>query len=147
MPSCRFKLVPVECEGWRVRSRDRRPAFTLVEVLVGVTLMATMLVGSLLAFAAHRKQQRFADQKLRAVALADSLLDQLSHRPGGIPSTGRGPVASSPGWYWQTSPVRAIAPSRIPLTVIRFEIVGRSPDGSAKSLVNVELVRPLETGR
>lgn len=121
-------------------------AFTLLEVVVGLTLMATMLTSSLLAFSAHRKQRRFADAKLTAVAIADNLLDFMSGSPDGIPPVGRGPIAGNPNWYWQTSPIGVLAPALIPMRVIRFQIVDASWDNQGRVLLSIDLVEPLEAG-
>ena len=124
----------------------RGKAFTLLEVIVGLTLMATMLVGSLLAFAAHQRQARFADAKLQAVAVADELLDRFSGSPGGLPPAGRGAIPGKPGWFWQTTPARAIAPAQIPVRIIRFQIFSQKPNGPLTPLVTVELVQSLGVG-
>ena len=128
------------------KESDVKNAFTLLEVIVGLTLMATMLVGSLLAFAAHQRQARFADAKLQAVVIADELLDRLSGSPGGLPSAARGVIPGKPGWFWQTSPVGAIAPAQIPVRIIRFQIFSRTASGPLTPLVTVDLLQSLGGG-
>ena len=114
----------------------KRPAFTLLEVIVGLTLMATVLVGSLLSFSAHQKQRRFADAKIVAVTIADDLLNLLSASPEGIPANGRGLIAGKSDWFWRTSVVGAMAPANVPMRRIssgvkRTSPEGGSPDGSS----------------
>ena len=125
------------------RSR-RGGGFTLLEVVIGLTLMATVLVSSLLSFTAHRKQRRFADSKLAAVAYADDLLNLMSASPDGIPHVSRGPVQGKPDWFWQTNVAGMIAPAQTPLRVIRFEIIETTAQGSLRPLVSIDLVEPLE---
>ena len=126
----------------RFDNRDASPklAFTLLEVIVGLTLMASVLTSSLLAYSAHRKQQRFAEAKLQAVAISDALLDQLSGSPQGIPSSGRGWIAGKSNWFWTTRVVGTMQPAGIPLRVIRFEIVDQSAAAVSQTLVTVDLV-------
>ena len=124
--------------------RSRRGGFTLLEVVIGLTLMATVLVGSLLAFAAHHKQRRFADAKLNAVAYADEILNLMSASPEGIPHVSRGPIRGKPTWFWQTNVAGLIAPAQTPLRVIRFEIIETTAQGSSRPLVSIDLVEPLE---
>lgn len=124
--------------------RSRRAGFTLLEVVIGMTLMASVLVGSLLSFAAHRKQRRFADAKLNAVAYADELLNLMSSSPEGIPPVSRGSVLGKPNWFWQTNVAGLVAPAQTPLRVIRFEIIETTAQGAQRALVSIDLVEPLE---
>ncbi len=124
----------------------KRPAFTLLEVIVGLTLMATVLVGSLLSFSAHQKQRRFADAKIVAVTIADDLLNLLSASPEGIPANGRGLIAGKSDWFWRTSVVGAMAPANVPMRVVRFEIIEQSAQSPLRALVTIDLVQPLEAG-
>ena len=120
-------------------------AFTLLEVIVGLTLMATLLVSSLLAFAAHQRQRQFADNKLAAVAIADDMLNWMSGTPEGIPASGRGLVPGKPSWFWQTSVVGATAAANVPLQVIRFTIIEQpTPRSPFRALVTIDLVESME---
>ena len=122
----------------------RADAFTLLEVVVGLTLMATVLVGSLLSFSAHHQQSRTADAKIAAVTIADQLLHQLSVTREGIPSNGRGIIIGKPNWFWRTYTIGTASPAQIPLRVIRFEIMERNRNGRMRPLVTVELVESIE---
>lgn len=118
--------------------------FTLLEVVVGLTLMASVLVGSLLSFAAHRKQRRLADAKIAAVMFADDLLNEFTASRDGVPPTARGMIAGRPGWFWRTSVVGTAAPAQIPLRVIRLEVIEVVDDGSVRPLATVEVVEKIE---
>lgn len=125
-------------------SRSRSATgFTLIEVIIGLTLMATVVVSSLLAFSAHRKQRRTAEAKLAAVTVADNLLHRLSSGRDGIPVAGRGVIPGHPYWFWQTSPVGTIRRAEIPLRVIEFRIVEVSDEGRLP-LVRTQLVKKID---
>ena len=124
--------------------KQRRLAFTLLEVVVGLTLMASVLVGSLLAFSAHQKQRRNADAKIVAVAIADELLNQFTSSREGIPAIGRGAISGQPNWFWRTGVVGASAPVGVPLRVIRLEVVEVTEQGSLRPLATVDVVEPIE---
>ncbi|TWU58092.1 prepilin-type N-terminal cleavage/methylation domain-containing protein [Rubripirellula reticaptiva] len=115
--------------------------FTLLEVLVGLAIMASVLVSSLLAFAAHQRARRFAEAKLAAVGVADELLFQLSGGRGGIPPAGRGVVPGRSGWWWQTELVGLAAPAGIPMSVVRFRIIEATAPGKQQTLVSVDIVK------
>ena len=117
-----------------------RPGFTLIEVVVGLVLMASILGSSLLAFAAHQKQLSRADKTIAAVAVADDLLHQFSVSQEGIPEVGRGPVAGQPRWVWETSTLGAAAPMKIPMRVVRLAIVETKDDGERITLASVDIV-------
>ncbi len=119
-------------------------AFTLLEVVVGLTLMASVLVGSLLSFSAHHQQRRIADAKITAVAVADQLLNELSGTREGIPTAGRGMIAGRPNWFWRTRVIGITAPAQIPMRVIRLEVVEMNNDGRLLPLATVEVVEAIE---
>lgn len=122
----------------------RVAAFTLLEVVVGLTLMASVLVGTLLSFSAHQKQRRLADAKLAAVRVADDLLNELTASREGIPPAARGLVDGRPSWFWQTSVVGMAAPANLPLRVIRLEVIEVTDRGSWQPLATVEVVEKSE---
>jgi type II secretory pathway pseudopilin PulG len=119
-------------------------AFTLLEVVVGLTLMASVLVGSLLSFSAHHQQRIIADAKLAAVTVADQLLNEMSGTREGIPAVGRGMIAGRPNWFWRTHVVAAAAPAQIPMQVIRLEVVEVNNEGRMLPLATVDVVEPIE---
>ncbi len=119
-------------------------AFTLLEVVVGLTLMASVLVGSLLSFSAHHQQRRIADAKLVAVTVADQLLDELSGTREGVPAVGRGMIAGRPNWFWRTNVIGTAAPAEIPMRVIRLQVVEVNNEGRMLPLATVDVVEPIE---
>ncbi len=120
-----------------------RPGFTLLEVVVGLALMASVLVASLLSFSAHRKQLRAADARMAAVAVADDLLEMLRARPDGFPKSSRGPIAGRPTWLWQTNVVGLVTPMQVPMEVIQLSIIDLASDRGGQPLVSVNLVEPV----
>ncbi|MEM9587060.1 MAG: type II secretion system protein [Planctomycetota bacterium] len=124
-------------------SHGSRSAFTLIEVVVGLTLMATLLVSSLLAFTAHRRQLAAAMRKQQAIELADDLLSRLESSREGIQPLKSGAVAGHPNWFWQTRLIGVTAPMRFECQVIRFEIIDRTPRGDARVLTSVDLLKRL----
>ena len=149
-----FRIVQSPDTPWTVpqqlkrrpQSAGRLSAFTLLEVVVGLTLMATVLVGSMLSFAAHHRQRRVALAKIEAVAIADELLNQLTTGRDGIPIAARGAVPGKPNWYWQTSFVGTAQPASVPLSVVRLDIVSVGADGTNLPLAGVEVVKPIPLG-
>ncbi len=137
-----MRYSPCNKRGQDSFSVSDRPGFTLLEVVVGLALMASVLVGSLLSFSAHRKQLRSADAKIAAVAIADDLLDRLSGSREGIPSSQRGQIAGHPGWFWQTRIVGVTAPAGIPLKVVRLEVIEITQGRSQRVLSTVDVVEP-----
>lgn len=118
--------------------------FTLLEVVVGLTLMASVLVGSLLSFSAHHQQRAIADAKIAAVAVADQLLDEMSGSREGIPAVGRGIIAGRPNWFWRTNVIGMATPTFIPVRVIRFEVVEVSNNRRMLTLATVDLVESIQ---
>ncbi len=134
MRSCRCKRC----------ASQRDSAFTLVEVVVGLALMASVLVATLLSFSAHRKQLRAADARIAAAAVADDLLETLRAHPDGFPKSSRGPIAGRSDWIWQTNIVGVVSPLQVPLQVIQFSIIDLAGDRRGQALVSVNIVEPVQ---
>lgn len=135
MNSCRSKQ-PAAANG------SREAGFTLIEVVVGLVIMASVLVTSLMAHRSHQRQLAGAKAKLTAVVLADDLLQQWSVVRSGIPLAGSGPILGKPNWFWQTQLVGIAAPAGAEVKVIRLEIAERTPTGTIRRHCKVEVVKP-----
>jgi len=126
------------------RSWRRREAFTLLEVIVALVLMASVLVGSLLSFSAHQRQLAAADKRVAAIAVADDLLSQLTGDSRRLPYPLREVIPGYPNWFWQTSVVGTTSPLGIPMRVIRLSVIEFRPqDGVLQTLASVDLVEPV----
>ena len=126
-------------------SRNRVPrAFTILEVIIGLILMSTVLVASMLSYSAHQKQLAVADKRIAAVSFADDVLGQLTGGAKKLPRSMRGAIPAQPNWYWQTSVVGTTSPMEVPMAVIRLQVVEVKPDGSSLVLTSVDIVEPIE---
>ena len=118
-----------------------RRGFTLLEVVVGLMLLATVLVASLLALGKQRRILRQANDRQQAISLADTLLTAWHQTTAGIPLRGAGPIAERPGWWWQTEVIanRVIFGKSHP--VIRLQIIDRSATAVNQSvLLSIEML-------
>ena len=86
-----------------------RSAMTLVEVVAGMTLLASLATGMLLAYGAHQKQLRRAEQRINAVDVADKLLGQWYSSNVAIPRNRHGRViANQEPWIWKTQTIEVM---------------------------------------
>ena len=125
-----------------VPSRRRsRPGWTLVEVVAGLVLAATLLVAMITAFRIHRRQMVRAVRDRAALLQAESLL--ASWHGSEIPRQASGwLVSGSQRWFWRTRPIQRYAIGEgLFVESIRFEMF--DTDRRARSVVAVELLRPL----
>ncbi|MEM7557550.1 MAG: type II secretion system protein [Planctomycetota bacterium] len=121
--------------------RDRK-AFTLVEVVVGCVLLATLLVSTLLATSRYRNQIARAQRRQQAVYLADMLLASWWDSQKGIPLAESGFVAdplkpSSASLSWQTSVVSSRNVLGVVHPVVRLQVFDRS---GRSELVAIEVL-------
>jgi prepilin-type N-terminal cleavage/methylation domain-containing protein len=124
------------------RKPPARKGLTLIEVIAGLALMATLLVTMLLLKARFTHQLSDSDRKLRAVAAADALLEQWWANPEKFPINRAGSVTDSPGLNWQTHLVANDVVSKLDCRVVRLDIL------SGDSVVtSVELMLPPERQR
>ena len=118
--------------------------FTLIEVVVGLTLMATVVVASLLAFSAHQKQIRQARSKIDALQIADNLLNRMSASRAGIPLFATGTIPERPNWTWRTRVIEETTLAQIPLRIIQLQIIERQADSKLNLLASTRVAKALE---
>lgn len=122
--------------------RRVRSAMTLVEVVGGLALLATLLVGILLARGRFAHQMRSADRRLAAVAAADRILTAWHQDPRAFPRSGAGSVAGDAQMSWRTQVVPNAPLNDLGAQVVRLDIFDERPQGAAGSdlLTSVETV-------
>ena len=118
----------------------RRGGFSLIEVVAGLVMMATVMAASLKAFADHQQRIRHANDRRRAVGLCDELLGELTTRRGGLPvaADGRWPASGMGGeaWRWRLQTIDAGLVWDVPTRTVRLQIFG----GDGRELVHVDLL-------
>lgn len=127
------------------RTTDARGAFTLVEVVAGIALLAVLLVGVVQSIAAHKRTLARAADRIEAAAVADRLLGSLSGRGGLYPTNARGLVPTHPDWAWSLTRTGTQMLEGFPVDTLRLEIVDTTPQPS--SLLRVELVQDRGAGQ
>src|SRR5688572_8212504 len=103
---------------------------TLIEVVAGLALMATLLVALLQAKVGHARQANLADRKLAAVATADRLLTYWWSEPGRFPIESTGRLRDDPRFAWRTGLVRNKSAEELQLDVVRLEIIDLQAKGA-----------------
>lgn len=120
------------------RLRDRR-GFTLLEVVVGTVLLASLVSGVVLATGAHQRKLLFARQKAIAIQAADELLSGWDQSRSGIPPRAVGVLADG-AMQWQTQVLQSRLVCQIPVHVVRLTIHRNSGDGGAIQLCLVDVI-------
>lgn len=128
-------------KSFRSRQRD---GFTLVEVVVGLTLLATVIVSSLLAYSKHQKQVRLARSKIAAVQIADDLLNRMSASRTGIPPAASGTIPEHPTWSWRTSVTAETLRDPIPMQIIELQIIERENAATLNLLASTSVVKAVD---
>jgi type II secretory pathway pseudopilin PulG len=101
------------------RSPARR-AITLVEVVVGLSLMATLLTGILVVAGRFEKQRRISQNKLPAIEILDQLLAEFFSKGFPILSS-EGIIDTDREWHWKVAEA-SIQPSEDTLMTVRVSI-------------------------
>jgi hypothetical protein len=122
--------------------RQRRPAFTLVEAVVGMALLGTILVAAVTAGVRANTQSRAADLRLEACRAADECLNTWWPDRENFPRSGAGDLQGHAGWTWRTRPVANADAAAIRMAVVALDILapGQAPDRPA---LTVEVVLPI----
>lgn len=117
-----------------------RTALTLIEVVAGIALLATLLVSILTTHQLHADQVRSAQDRLTAIRLANDLLATWSVG-GELPAIGtEEELPGMAGWRWRIVKGEPVAIGRYSLQVVRFEVVRSSADRSERVLTAVDLL-------
>jgi len=121
----------------------RQPrGFTLVEVVVGMILLATLLVSVLQAYGLHHRQLRHARDQLTATQLADRQLSDWMTTSSGVPVFAGGTVFGQPGWSWRTQRIGQRLLAGLPVDIIRYEIFSlQRRTGRQLPLCSVDVVQ------
>ena len=122
-----------------------RGGMTLVEVVAGLTLLATIGAGSVMAFGVHQRQIKTARETLIAVQFADGLLSRWQAESITVPVLRAG-VFNDPDWIWQTHPIRTESVAGLIVQVVRLDVMRRDRQGVLHRRMSVEVVVPPEKG-
>jgi hypothetical protein len=109
---------------------------TLVEVIGGLALLATLLVALLLARGRFTHQAALADRRLAAIGAADALLTSWHQDPASLMRGGSGTIAGNDDLFWRTHIVDSPAVNQLDAQVVRLEIL----DNRQQILTSVEFV-------
>jgi prepilin-type N-terminal cleavage/methylation domain-containing protein len=119
-----------------------RRGLTLVEVIAGLVLMATLLTAVLAAFKAHAGQIRGARERMRASELAEDLLSGWQAE-GALPALGtQKPLAGTDGWVWRLLGNEPQQSGPTGIGSVRVEIVRPRNAAEEDVLASVSLVVP-----
>ncbi|MEQ1824850.1 MAG: type II secretion system protein [Pirellula sp.] len=124
--------------------RTNRRAFTLIEVVVGIVLMASLVATTMVALASHQRTILLAKQRQQANRVAETLLTNWYELNGDIPTRAQGVVDAQAEWHWQTQPIGSTTLCGLTVNIVRLDVFGRvGLDSQPRILTSVELVQGL----
>jgi prepilin-type N-terminal cleavage/methylation domain-containing protein len=119
--------------------RCRRNGMTLIEVLAGLVLLGSLLVGIVVARARYTQQWAKAQQRLEAIDAADDLLSEW-WSTSSVPRNASGKVIhESSELHWRTREVSNDDARFLSLQMIRLEVWRGDPIGVPLAIVDVVL--------
>ena len=104
--------------------RQRTSGFTLIEVVVGTVLLATLVVSVLVAIGSHQRKIRHVRQKSLAIELADQMMSRWHQSTEGVPLSGRGSLSPDGSLAWQTRVIKSRQLCGVPVYVVRLDLFG-----------------------
>lgn len=127
-------------------SHKGKDAFSLIEVVVALVLMATLLTTIIMAIGRHRRLGKLAEDRREAVRIADQLLLSWNGSRNGIPYMSSGAIPEHRGWFWRTRVVANQPLWGATFPKIGFEILQRETQREVL-LVRLEvLATPRDAG-
>ena len=118
---------------------------TLVEVMLGLVLLATLLVAMLLTRARFVRQTASAQRRAAAVVAADELLSGWCGDRKKFPVDAEGTVKDRPELAWRTRLVADETAQSLGGRVVALEMLDRGiGDEAPQTILRVELLLPGE---
>ena len=118
----------------------RRHGLTLLEVVAGLTLLATLLVGTILTYGSHIRQVKAAQQRLNATEIAERLLVEWYESEDGPPIRDEQIIEGTEGLRWRTTPLEATDSNPFQARIVRLEIFDPKTGAEPLPLVYVDLL-------
>jgi Tfp pilus assembly protein PilV len=116
-----------------INCANHKSGMTLVEVVAGLMLLATLLASLVTVKAGLMRQNRLAERRREAVSAADQLLAQWWQNPKTFPRSATGATPS--GLLWQTRVVPNPAAQAAGAQVVRLEVSDESGTQAALELL------------
>jgi len=111
-----------------------------------LTLLATLLVGTILTYGSHIRQVKTAQKRLEATDIAERMLVEWYESEGGLPPRDEEVIEGTDGLRWRTAPLGTSEPNPFQVRVVRFEIYDPSDGIEPEPLVHVDLLMSDEEG-
>ena len=125
----------------RIRSaKPARRGATLIEVLAGLVVLATLLTAVGIARGRFLRQWAEADEKMRGARAVDALVATwVTEDSINVPLNSTGNLEGVPGGFWRTHLVAGAGANKLGALVVRLEVVRRT---SNTPLFSVDLLAP-----
>jgi type II secretory pathway pseudopilin PulG len=119
---------------------------TLVEVVAGLVLLATLLASILVAFGSQAAQIRAARDRMAAIDMADRLLSEWTSQ-NAIPAVGT--QQSLPGtenWSWRVVANKSAELERTGVSSVCVQVFRSPQTGTERVLASVDVIVPGNAG-
>lgn len=117
-----------------------RKALSLIEVVVGLSLLGGLLVSVVIATSRIAVQNRAVQQRRHAIDALDRLLVGLENRSIGLQGKQAGPIPDFAALEWRAVPIENSTNLALLTRQVKITVVDRQ---TGRALTSVELVVPL----
>ena len=124
------------CEKLRARG------MTLIEVVAGLAILASMLTAIFSVKSRVTRQTRITERRREATAVADALLASWWQNKNTFPRSESGPVEGGQNFIWRTQPIPNPSAQACGAEVVRLEVLDATSLPAPAPLVTVELILP-----
>lgn len=107
----------------KCKRSDACHAFTLIEVLAGMVLLAGVVSTTLVAISSHRRASELLGKQRSALLAADALLSEWYQSSAQIPVPSQGAVGIGSDFFWRTRRVGTQQVCGVWTDTIRLEIM------------------------
>lgn len=118
---------------------DSLGAFTLIEVLAGLAILSSVLVGVVLARSEHSRQWIDAQHRLEAIEAADKLASTWWSQSR-FPAPGHGTTGKKTLFHWRTTRKTNRDLESHGVQPIRLELFDSSPGENSTPIIHVDFL-------
>jgi prepilin-type N-terminal cleavage/methylation domain-containing protein len=122
-------------------SRKSRPGVTLIEIIVGLVILAVLISSMIVARGRFLRQWSDGQRKIQAAAAVDRMLAAWIGGEGedSIPVPAQGALEDVEGCTWRTSLLNEPSATRLGAAVVRLEVLQ-----DRKRLLQLDLLKQIQ---
>ena len=125
-----------------ILEKRKQRAFTLVEVVASVALLAVLLTASLMAYGRHASQIRQAHTQLAAINALDEVITDWMRYPSAYDGRTSGYCGAQSQFRWQVAQIPDVVTDTFGAQVLRWQVYDASDESLVAPVAQLDVLEP-----